>query len=530
MSARVGQAAVWTGKEMIVWGGYDNVTNNSLHVTGDGAAYSPTTNTWRTLPSSPLTARAYPVAVWTGTAIMIVGGRPAVTTDSTGEYADAAMYNPATARWTTIAAPASYNGHNMNWTASLAFGKTILAWSDWSETHQIGPNESSGSGGVDMFSYDESTGAWRHIPASAAALPDVEDALGAGKLVYVRGVTINCGTCSRPFVPEATAIYDPRSNTWTRLPADPLGGDHLLSVWTGAALFSFNAAGIYGPVVSGDASTYNPASNTWTRTPRAPFACDSMTDPVWTGQQILQYCPRPSSGVAAGHDGLAYSPARDGATGAERGTPSQVSNSSKLSISVAAGCPASIAGYRDVVNTFAGPPLVPAGPDRGIVCRYHPTGGMPSAHAGQLADQTRLDSAAAQELAGAIRSLDLRPPTGTFSCPADIGTVALIGLSYPDHADVGLWYAASGCQTLDNGRIGAFQGGNPTFYNGFQGTSDRLAPPVTSQRRRGALADLASLARIGRLGWRETAEPLQSSPREWHLTRWSCRARESRRG
>jgi hypothetical protein len=154
--------------------------------------------------------------------------------------------------------------------------------------------------------------------------------------------------------------------------------------------------------------------------------------------------------------------------------------SPKLSISVAAGCPASIAGYRDVVNNFAGPPLVPAGPNAGVVCRYHATGGIPSSHAGQLADQTRLDSAKAQELAGAIRSLDLRAPTGTTACPADIGTIALIGLLYPAHADVGLWYAASGCQTLDNGRIGAFQGGNPSFYEGFQGTIDRLAPPVTT--------------------------------------------------
>lgn len=103
---------------------------------------------------------------------------------------------------------------------------------------------------------------------------------------------------------------------------------------------------------------------------------------------------------------------------------------------------------------------------------------MPSSHAGQLADQTRLDPTEAQQLAAAIRSLDLRAPTGSISCPADIGTVAVIDLSYAAHADVDLWYAASGCQTLDNGRIGAFEGGTSSFYQGFQETIDRFSPPV----------------------------------------------------
>jgi hypothetical protein len=162
---------------------------------------------------------------------------------------------------------------------------------------------------VDMFAFNDVTGGWQRISASAAALPDVEDALRAGTVVYVRGISVNCGSCSRPPAPEATAIYDPHLNTWTPLPADPLGGDHLLSVWTGAALFSFNASGIYGLTLPGDASIYDPTNNTWARAPRAPFSCDSMTDPVWTGRQILQYCPRPPSGAAASHDGLAYTPA-----------------------------------------------------------------------------------------------------------------------------------------------------------------------------------------------------------------------------
>jgi hypothetical protein len=91
---------------------------------------------------------------------------------------------------------------------------------------------------------------------------------------------------------------------------------------------------------------------------------------------------------------------------------------------------------------------------------------------------TRLGDAQAQQLADVIRQIDLAAPSGTFFCPADFGAVAIIGFSYPDGVDTGLWYRTSGCQTLDNGRIGAFQGGNPSFYNAFESVIDRLSPPA----------------------------------------------------
>jgi hypothetical protein len=96
-----------------------------------------------------------------------------------------------------------------------------------------------------------------------------------------------------------------------------------------------------------------------------------------------------------------------------------------------------------------------------------------------LARQTRLDQAQADLLASVVRKLDLRPPTGTTACPIDFDVVAVIGLAYPGRSDVGLWYHASGCQTLDNGRIGSVETGNPSFYQGFLSTINRLSPPVS---------------------------------------------------
>jgi len=66
---RAGAAVVWTGREMIVWGGATGQNQDELRA--DGAAYEPATNGWRTLPAAPIAARVDPSAVWTGTEMIV---------------------------------------------------------------------------------------------------------------------------------------------------------------------------------------------------------------------------------------------------------------------------------------------------------------------------------------------------------------------------------------------------------------------------------------------------------------------------
>ena len=71
-SARDRNTVVWTGTEMIVWGGEDDNGR-----TNDGGRYNPATDTWtpipNTLPNTPI-ARHGHTAVWTGTEMIIWGG------------------------------------------------------------------------------------------------------------------------------------------------------------------------------------------------------------------------------------------------------------------------------------------------------------------------------------------------------------------------------------------------------------------------------------------------------------------------
>ena len=68
--ARSLHTAVWTGQEMIVWGGYDG-----RKILNSGGIYNPQTNTWQpiSIENSPA-ARSFHTAVWTGQEMIVWSG------------------------------------------------------------------------------------------------------------------------------------------------------------------------------------------------------------------------------------------------------------------------------------------------------------------------------------------------------------------------------------------------------------------------------------------------------------------------
>jgi hypothetical protein len=145
------------------------------------------------------------------------------------------------------------------------------------------------------------------------------------------------------------------------------------------------------------------------------------------------------------------------------------------------GCPRTLGRARDVENRPEGlaTRLVPEGaePVAGLVCEYtgSPTAKTPLAT--KLARRVPLDAHQAARLAVATGHVSVAPAHGTTSCPnPQLGSEAIIAFAYDTGRIVDLWYETSGCQTLDNGYVLAFQGGNPSFYSGFQPVFDELAP------------------------------------------------------
>jgi hypothetical protein len=109
--------AVWTGSEMIVWGGY--IDNEMM--TASGASYVPATDHWRPI-SSPIKPRSGHTAIWTGTEMIVWGGY-----GSDGVLADdGRVYNPGTDSWSNLSADRKPEGKILNsliWT-----GTEMIIW------------------------------------------------------------------------------------------------------------------------------------------------------------------------------------------------------------------------------------------------------------------------------------------------------------------------------------------------------------------------------------------------------------------
>src|SRR5204862_4820313 len=68
-AARESHTALWTGSQMIVWGGYNGVYLN------DGSRYNPSTDSWApTTATNAPDARDFHTAVWTGNEMIVWGG------------------------------------------------------------------------------------------------------------------------------------------------------------------------------------------------------------------------------------------------------------------------------------------------------------------------------------------------------------------------------------------------------------------------------------------------------------------------
>jgi hypothetical protein len=135
--ARDHHAAVWTGTRMVVWGGFINDG-----ITPTGGRYDPATDTWTptNVADSPPT-RMWPIGEWTGTEMIVWGGYDWLFI---GDLGDGARYNPATDTWaptSLLGAPSPRVAQGV-WT-----GRELLLWG--------GANDSSGG------RYDPATDSWR---------------------------------------------------------------------------------------------------------------------------------------------------------------------------------------------------------------------------------------------------------------------------------------------------------------------------------------------------------------------------------
>ncbi len=238
LSDRLDHSAVWTGAEMIVWGGSAG-SPGGVHrgrSLRNGAAYDASARAWRRIAVSPLSQRECHVAVWTGSEMVIWGGVAAGCASGGHQWLrDGAVYDPERDRWRPIAPAPIRSGITSEHPGPAAVwtGEEMIVWN-----------------GFEAAAYTPTTDRWRRLPPPPkASRTDSEP----GTLLWTGREVFVSGGCCPPNPPvgccpaghfSAPAAYDPGRDEWStpRRPAS-LEKHYAFTAWTGDAALARDRRG-----------------------------------------------------------------------------------------------------------------------------------------------------------------------------------------------------------------------------------------------------------------------------------------------
>ena len=272
--ARAAHSAVWTGHEMIVWGG--GIDGNFLNT---GGRYLPATDSWRTTsPYGAPSPRWFHAAVWTGSEMIIWGGR--ANFDGIGNFNDGARYNPSTDTWSPISADGAPTARSQ--CAAVWTGEEMIIWGGATE------------GGVPLAggaAYNPATDVWRPISNTSGLEPRMEPAVvwaGSEMIVFGGVDTTQPGWLSY----GDGARYNPFTDSWTPLPSEgaPSSRTAHSAIWTGERMIVWGGRLLPAYSLLNDGAIYNPGSDTWTALP--PYGAPQarmLHAAVWTGAELIVY-------------------------------------------------------------------------------------------------------------------------------------------------------------------------------------------------------------------------------------------------
>jgi len=254
---RLGHSMVWTGNQMLTWGGQ---AIQGARYRADGEVFDPARNVWSLIPKAPLAPRGYHVAAWTGSRLLVWGGGVEGPKSGTRSFDDGASYDPTTGAWTPMAqAPIEARSqHTGVWT-----GSELLIW-----------------GGVDLC---RTLVGGSSFPCELFTVPGEEEEISESAKLLADG-----------------AAYDPASNRWTAMAPAPLKPrvGHV-AVWTGREMLVWGGATLKeGPLAFPDGAAYNPATNSWRSIGVAPLHAGARFGAVWTGKQMLVWGGTRGEGAA----------------------------------------------------------------------------------------------------------------------------------------------------------------------------------------------------------------------------------------
>jgi hypothetical protein len=284
---------IWTGEEMIVWGGKPIL--EGLPTLVDGAVFNPETGAWRTIASFPLFPPKATRAIWADNEMLVVNienvyGYDPVTdswrlvadgvsipqSQDQISYSNGKLYvwfasaqlrvlDVATGVWEAVATPTPDGAHADRYFQALRFaGDRVFA--------VIVP----GSRGSGKDYWELRDGMWSALPSVSLAAENYADDSLANQAAGAGGELVIWQEEQHP-----VKAYSPESGEWKDLPTIPLGG----------------AEGPDGPIYVdanhfmvprwGEGAIYSAKTESWTPVTLPGGGGDGEI--IWTGTEFLAW-------------------------------------------------------------------------------------------------------------------------------------------------------------------------------------------------------------------------------------------------
>ena len=290
-------AQVWTGTELVVWGGDPE---------GDsGAAYDPKADRWRVIAPAPIPARCEPAVAWSGREVLVWGRACRLTPGQSRHDTAGAAYDPAADRWRVLPE------------GPITAGSTTMSvWTggEWVVANPAGP----------AAALDPAGGRWRTLAPVPRPFTFVVGQW-TGREVVVLGTDVrgNGPSAAGASFQHWAAALDPARNHWRALPRPPLELG-ATAVWDGQRLVAWDQnlrtvaldpddragwrslpdvpvtfadcppqGARLGDLVfaeaCGQGAIFRPSTDRWERIPHPQSLAET---PVWTGQEALFWVGR----------------------------------------------------------------------------------------------------------------------------------------------------------------------------------------------------------------------------------------------
>ena len=263
-AARQWHTAIWTGRQMWIFGGSDGTDQ-----LGTGGKYEPLTDSWSAMPTASGPGhRKDHTAVWTGTEMIVWGGYDTpggvLTYLNTGGRLGT--------QWTdvtTVGAPSARPGHTAVW----AGGAWMIVFGGYTsgDVTNTGGRYNVGSG-------------WQPLPPEGApAARTRHSAVWTGRHMLVWGGEDKDGN---PV--SGGKKYDLAANDWSPMASGGPERSWMLSAWTGSRWLLLGGRAGQGGASYFDGMMYSPSTDSWEEIPPTDvnMLANSATA-VWTGRELI---------------------------------------------------------------------------------------------------------------------------------------------------------------------------------------------------------------------------------------------------